>query len=241
MPALTIIIVNWNVRDLLRACLTSVLAGLEADALSAEVIVVDNNSADHSADMVSAEFPLVTLIANDRNLGFGTANNQGLAASTGENVLFLNPDTVVRPGTFGALLDFLAEHPEVACVGPRLLNPDGSTQPSRRGFPQLRTAFVESTPLQRYAGGLQSVRQFYRQDAPEDEAQQVDWIVGAAMLIRRSVLEEVGGFDESFFMYSEEMDLCFRIKQAGYQILVRSGWRDSSPRRGQQRTGPSPP
>ena len=236
MSALTVIIVNWNVRDLLRGCLTSVFEDLQRAGLSAvgtqrqrgdddddtlpeaEVFVVDNASADRSAEMVTEEFPAVRLISNHQNLGFGAANNQALVASAGENILFLNPDTVVRPGAISALLGFLTSNPRVACVGPRLLNPDGSTQSSRRTFPRLSTAFVESTILQRYFGGLQGVRNYYLESAPPDHPQEVDWLVGACLLVRRSALDSVGTFDERFFMYSEEMDLCYRFKKAGQEV-----------------------
>src|SRR5207253_346864 len=131
---------------------------------------------DGSAEMVRRDFPDVRLIANDHNAGFGAANNQALAQSESKFVLFLNPDTEVRPGAISRLLAFADQRPHVACVGPRLLNPDGSTQQSRRGFPHVATFFVESTMLQRYLGGLPALRRFYRADAPDDEPQQVDWV-----------------------------------------------------------------
>lgn len=215
MPQLTVIIVNWNVRELLRTCLCSMLSELDA---SGEVVVVDNASSDGSAEMLRADFPQVRLIANADNVGFGAANNQALAMSEAAYVLFLNPDTDVRPGAIGRLLSFMEERPRVACAGPRLLNPDGSTQSSRRSFPGVATAFVESTILQRWFGGLKALARFYRGDQPDDQPQPVDWLVGACLLMRRSALDEVGFFDERFFMYSEEMDLCYRLRQAGWEV-----------------------
>jgi len=103
-------------------------------------------------------------------------------------------------------------------VGPRLVKPDGSTQPSRLSFPGVGTAFVEGTVLQRYAGSIGALKRFYRAERPDDEPQQVDWLVGACLLVRRSALDEVGGFDERFFMYSAEMDLCYRLRQSGYEV-----------------------
>lgn len=214
MLQLTIVIVNWNVRDLLRACLTS----LRDEGPNTEIIVVDNASSDGSVEMVRHEFPAVRLIANDHNAGFGAANNQAVRESSSKYVLFLNPDTEARPAAVEHLLAFIDQRPQVACVGAKLLNPDGSVQPSRRAFPRIGTAFVESTMLQRYFGWLPSVRRFYRAELPHDQPQQVDWLVGACLLVRRSALDEVGGFDERFFMYSEEMDLCYRLKQAGYEV-----------------------
>ncbi len=212
MLQLTAIVVNWNVRDLLRTCLTSL------DLEDSEIIVVDNASSDGSVEMLQAEFPEVRVIANPENRGFGAANNQALALASGRYVLFLNPDTEVRPGAIQRLLAFIDQRPQVGCVGPRLLNADGSVQPSRRSFPRLATFLVESTMLQRYLAGLGSVKRFYRQQHSDDEPQPVDWLVGACLLVRRSVLDEVGGFDERFFMYSEEMDLCYRLRQAGYEV-----------------------
>jgi N-acetylglucosaminyl-diphospho-decaprenol L-rhamnosyltransferase len=212
---LSVIVVNWNVRDLLRACLRSVLDDWPDDV---EVVVVDNASRDGSVEMVRREFPDVRLIANADNVGFGAANNQALAESEGRYVLFLNPDTEIRPGAIRRLLAFIDQRPQVACVGPKLLNPDGSTQPSRRSFPSVATAFVESTVLQRRLGGLKAVSRFYRGGQPEDEPQRVDWLVGACLLMRRAALDEVGPFDERFFMYSEEMDLCYRLRRAGWEV-----------------------
>jgi len=216
MLELSVVIVSWNVRELLRVCLKSVEA--EVDNPRAEIIVVDNASADGSAAMVQAEFPAVALIANGCNAGFSAGNNQGLAISKARYVLFLNPDTEVRPGAIRRLLAFIDQRPRVGCVGPRLLNPDGTSQPSRRSFPRISTAFVESTVLQRYAGGLPALKHFYRAGVPEDWPQAVDWVVGACMLFRREVLDQVGGFDERFFMYTEEMELQFRLQRAGYEV-----------------------
>ncbi|HLQ33552.1 MAG TPA: glycosyltransferase family 2 protein [Chloroflexota bacterium] len=241
MLQLSVIVVNWNVRDLLRACLRSVererhpersegsfssqpgrsfvAAAPQDDMLpGTEIIVVDNASSDGSVEMVRGEFPNARLIANAENAGFGAANNQALSQSEGKYVLFLNPDTELRPGAVRRLLAFIDQRPRAGCVGPRLLNPDGSTQPSRRGFPGVGTFFVESTVLQRYLGSLPALQRFYRAELPEDEPQQVDWLVGACLLMRRGALDEVGAFDERFFMYSEEMDLCYRLRRAGYEI-----------------------
>ncbi len=222
MPQLSVIVVNWNVRELLRACLTSVRRELEVAGLgvpaNAEVIVVDNASTDGSVEMLRTDFPWVRLLANASNTGFGAASNQGLDLSGGRLAMFLNPDTELRPGAIARLLAFMDQREQAGCVGPLLLNPDGSVQPSRRSFPRVSTAFVESTVLQRYLGGLPLLRSFYRADTSEDQPQQVDWIVGACMLVRRSALDQVGGFDERFFMYSEEMDLCYRLRQAGFEV-----------------------
>jgi GT2 family glycosyltransferase len=216
----SIIIVNWNVRDLLRRCLAS-LPGAAGPHMRYEVIVVDNASHDDSGAMVRAEFPAVRLRANTTNRGFSGGNNDGIRLAQGRTLLLLNPDTEMQPGSLAALLVALDVAPEVGMVGPRLLYPDGSVQPSRRRFPTLATALLESTPLQPYLPNHPLLRRYYVADQPDDVEQDVDWITGACMLVRRAVIAQVGGFDEGYFMYSEELDLCRRIKEAGWRIVYQ--------------------
>lgn len=216
----SIIIVNWNVCALLRHCLAS-LPDAAGSRLRYEVIVVDNASDDDSVAMVRAEFPAVRLRANATNRGFSGGNNDGIRAGRGRTLLLLNPDTEMRPGSLAALLATLDAAPDVGLVGPRLLNPDGSVQPSRRRFPTLATALLESTPLQPYLPNHPLLRRYYVADRPDDREQEVDWITGACMLVRREVIAQVGGFDEGYFMYSEELDLCRRIKEAGWRIVYQ--------------------
>lgn len=216
----SIIIVNWNVCALLRRCLQS-LPGAAGPGLRVETIVVDNDSHDDSVAMVRAEFPAVRLLANTTNRGFSSGNNDGIRLAQGRTLLLLNPDTEMQPGSLAALLATLDAAPEVGMVGPRLLNPDGSVQSSRRRFPTLTTALLESTPLQPYFPDHPLLRRYYVADQPDDQAQDVDWITGACMLVRRSVIAQVGGFDEGYFMYSEELDLCRRIKAAGWRIVYQ--------------------
>jgi N-acetylglucosaminyl-diphospho-decaprenol L-rhamnosyltransferase len=217
VPTLSVIIVSWNVRDLLRACLSSVLRARD-EGLELEVIVVDNVSADGSVEMVRCEFPQVRVIANSENRGFTGGNNQGMAASGARYLMLLNPDTEVRGGALQTLVAYLEAHAAVGAVGPQLLNPDGSVQSSRRRFPTLAVAFFESTWLQsRMPRGL--LRRYYVQDHGDDETLAVDWVTGAALILRRTVYEQVGGLDEGFFMYSEELDWCRRIKAAGWQVV----------------------
>jgi len=216
-PTLSVIIVSWNVCDLLRACLSAVSRAQDR-GLALEVIVVDNVSADGSVEMVRREYPQVRVIANTENRGFTGGNNQGLALGAGRYLMLLNPDTEVQDGALQTLVDYLEAHAEVGAVGPQLRNPDGSVQSSRRRFPTLATAFFESTWLQRWAPrGL--LRRYYVQDRGDDETLAVDWVTGAALVVRRPVYEQVGGLDEDFFMYSEELDWCRRIKAAGWQVV----------------------
>jgi GT2 family glycosyltransferase len=214
----SIIIVNWNVCALLRRCLAGLPEAVGPD-IRTEVIVVDNASHDGSVAMVRAEFPAVRLLANRENRGFAGGNNQGMAAGRGRTLLLLNPDTEPAPGALAAMLATLDSAPGIGMVGPRLLNPDGSTQPSRRRFPTLVTALIESTPLQPYFPDHPLLRRYYVADRPATERQDVDWITGACMLVRRAVVQQVGGFDERYFMYSEELDWCRRIREAGWRIV----------------------
>ena len=216
-PECSIVIVSWNVRDLLRACLCSLPAAAGPD-LPVEVVIVDNGSTDGSAEMVRAEFPAVRLLAERQNHGYARGNNLGITASRGRLVLLLNCDTEMRPGSLAALIAYLDAHPAVGLVGPRLLNTDGSPQSSRRRFPTLATGLVESTPLQPFAAWLPALRRYYVLDRSDDTEQEVDWVTGACMLVRREALTAVGGFDPGYFMYSEELDLCRRIRQAGWRV-----------------------
>ncbi len=215
LPDLSILIVNWNVRDLLRECLRSIAAG--RGNLTLELIVVDSASADGSADMVATEFPWVTLIRCAENVGFPRGNNIALARARGRALLLLNPDTVIVGNALPTLLAYLDAHPDVGVVGPQLLNPDASVQSSRRRFPTVLTGYFESTWLQGLAPGL--LRRYYALDLPDDASADVDWLMGACLLVPRAVYEQVGGLDEGYFMYSEELDWCRRIKATGRRVV----------------------
>ncbi len=247
---LSIIIVNWNVWDLLRSCILSIERASRAlpDETAAlrefgphdppstlELIVVDNASTDATVDFLLARFPWVRLIANKRNLGFTAGNNLGYAASNGRFVFFLNPDTEVIADELGnnSLWDLysslaVADADElIALVGPRLRYGDGVWQNNRRTFPTRLTGFFESTRISNTLPYNPWIRKYYMANWVSDVGHDVDWIVGAAILARRSALEQVllpmvqGPFDESFFMYSEEIDLCHRLKNAGWRIAYR--------------------
>jgi GT2 family glycosyltransferase len=209
----------------LRAC----LASLRSAGLPTRTVVVDNASADGSAAMVRAEFPEVTLVESGANLGFTRGNNEGLRAlgvlgavgAMGDApplVLLLNPDAELLPGALAALAAALAAAPQAGLVGPLLLNPDGSVQSSRRRFPSVATALAESTPLAWHWPGNPWARRYHMADLPPTAAGPVDWVTGAAMLVRAEVLAALGGFDEGYFMYSEELDLCRRLRAAGWAV-----------------------
>ena len=214
---LSIIIVSYKVKELLINCLKSIYRQ-ESD-LNFEVIVVDNCSKDGSVKMVRELFPETKLLENKQNLGFAHANNQGFFQSNGRNILFLNPDTVVLPGAFKKTVRFIDQHPEIGVVGCKILNPDGSLQYSCRSFPNLLNYFLESTFLYKIFPGNRIVGRFYMTHFEYDLTEEVDVILGAFLLIKREVLKEVGKFDERFFIYSEETDLCYRVRKAGKKVL----------------------
>ncbi len=213
---LSFIIVSWNVRDLVRRALAS--TGADTAGIETETILVDNASRDGTVEMVRSEFPDVRLFANPDNRGFTRANNQGLALASGRCLFLLNPDAELIPGASRSMLDYMKANPQVGLIGPQLRYPDGSIQSSRRRFPTFATALLESTRLQQWFPRNRWLDRYYIRDRADDATQEVDWVVGAAMLLRREVYEQVGGLDEAFFMYSEELDWCYRIKQKGWRI-----------------------
>ncbi len=215
-PDLSIIIVNWNVRDLLRACLESIERG--RGNLDVEVIVVDSASSDGSVAMLTADFPWVTLVACSENVGFPKGNNLGIAKANGRYILLLNPDTVVLDNALTVMLSYLQSHPDVGIVGAQLLNADGSVQSSRRRFPTLATAFFESTWLESLAPAALLAR-YYARDLPDDQTADVDWVTGACMMAPRTAVAAIGGLDEAYFMYSEELDWCRRFKDADWRVV----------------------
>ena len=206
---LSILIVSWNVRELLAAALEALPAAAPA---TWEAIVIDNASQDDSAAMVAERFPDVTLIRNAANAGFGRANNQGIALARGRYVLFLNSDTVTPPAALARLVGFMDAHPEAGACGPRLLLPDGHPQPYAFGG-DPRPAYL----IRR--GWRRLVRDRALHDWAAGETQAVDWVSGACLLVRREALQQVGGFDEAFFMYFEDNDLCLRLRKAGWQVV----------------------
>lgn len=209
---LSVVVVSFNTRELLRQCLRSIYAQPPAGGL--EVWVVDNGSTDGSAAMVRAEFPAVHLVESPRNLGFAAANNLALPRCQGQYILLLNPDTALEEGALDALLSFMAAHPDAGAVGPRLVNPDGTPQPSGFRFPTLAMLFLDFFPLHpRLANSRLNGRYPHRQSPFL-----IDHPLGACLLVRREVVQKVGLLDEGYFMYCEEVDWCMRIKRAGWKI-----------------------
>lgn len=213
----SIIIVNWNTREILQNCLQSIYD--QTADIKFEVIVVDNASTDGSAEMVKQNYPQVRLIENAENLGFAAANNQGIAVAAGHYVLLLNSDTVILDNAVAKTVKVADAHPEAAVVTCRVLSKDRNLQPTCFMFPSLLNLLLSSSylyklfPKSRFFG-----REHMTWWTREDE-REVDVATGCFMLVRREAIQQVGILDESFFVYGEETDWCYRFKQAGWKIL----------------------
>lgn len=212
----SIIIVSFNTREILRECLLSVRK--ETKALQAQIIVVDNSSTDGSVDMVRQDFPEVLLIPSKVNLGFGPANNLGFEAANGRYVILLNSDAFFTPGALELSIQHMDATPDCGLGGGRLVGRDGAWQPSARMFPTVMNDLLVLSGL---AARFPKSRFFGRADrtwADEMDAAAVDWVPGAYSIIRAEALSEIGFFDPRFFLYYEEVDFCKRFKQKGYSI-----------------------
>ena len=204
--------VNYNARDHLVACIRS----LRDDGVE-EVVVVDNASSDGSLDAAGRADPAAVLVPTGGNLGFGAAANRGLAVASGEYVVVMNPDVVVEPGTMKVLVDAADRHPRLAVLGPRVENPDGTFYPSARTFPDLLEAAGHAflgfvAPDNRFS------RSYRMLDWDHSTPRHVDWVSGTCMLLRPAALAETGAFDEGYFMYVEDVDLCWRLWQSGWEV-----------------------
>lgn len=210
-PDVSVIVVSYNTKDLLRACLASAMRR------GTEIIVVDNGSADGSAEMVEREFPTVALIRAPGNIGFAAGNNLALRRARGRHCLLLNPDAALVDGTTDALAAYLDEHADVGVVGPTVRFPDGRFQSSGFDFPNVSSELRQSRSVEwlaRVMGG--GPRTAAAGADPED----VDWVDGACLMIRREVVDAVGLLDEQYFLYGEEVDWCYRVKRAGWRVVA---------------------
>jgi GT2 family glycosyltransferase/ABC-type polysaccharide/polyol phosphate export permease len=210
--AVSVAIVSFNTRRELQACLDSVVA--EAPR---EIVVVDNASTDGSVEMVRTQYPSVLLLANATNNGYGAAANQAIKSTRGDYVVLLNADTVLTAGAIGALATYLDRHREAAVVGPRLQYPDGKPQPSYFPFPGTLGWFVENEPMAWLLHCLPLGRERFLRLAPSTVDRVVPWVSGAALMLRRTAFDAVGGFHESYFMYFEEVDLCWGLRARQWQ------------------------
>ncbi|MFH1288582.1 MAG: glycosyltransferase family 2 protein [bacterium] len=215
---LTISIVNWNTKELLQNCLNSIFQNYTGSDF--EVIVIDNNSNDGSFEMLERYFPQVKKIKNKENQGFGKANNQGMAISKGRYILVLNPDIVIRKESIEKMLDFLDNNKDAGAVGAKLINPDGTIQMKGfyRKFPSLPQILLFKTVLHRIFIHFSGITSRYWEYQDTNSPHEVDQIPGACILVKREVLEKIGGFDEEYFIWYEDVDWCFRMKKTGWKL-----------------------
>lgn len=217
MIDLSIIIVNYNVKEFLLNLLDSIL--ISAKNISSEIIVVDNASDDGSVEILRERFPNVKLIANKINVGFGSANNQAMKIAAGNYFLLINPDTIVREDTFSKMIEFFEKTPQVGIAGCKVLNPDGTLQLAcRRSFPGPWTSFTKVIGLSRLFPKSRVFARYNLTYLNENQTYEVDAVSGAFLMIRRDVYEKVGGFDEQFFMYGEDLDLCYRAQKSNFKV-----------------------
>lgn len=219
MHDLSIIVVSYNTRALTRACLQSAFAGLERSGLRGDVWVVDNASADGSADMARAEFPQAHLIANAENRGFAAANNQAIAQSDARHVMLLNSDAEVRGDALGEMVRVLDARTQVGAVGARLVYPDSSFQHSAFRFPGFAQILLDFFPLHHRLLDSRINGRYPRRLYEGAEPFPVDHPLGAALMVHAETIRQVGPLDDGFFMYCEEIDWCWRMRKAGWEIL----------------------
>ncbi len=217
-PDISIVILNFNTRDLTRTCVATVLAS-RITPYTMEVIVCDNGSTDGSIEMLKKEFPTVRLIQNKKNIGFAAGNNPGIRASRGRYVLLLNSDTEVPPTTLATMVSFMDNHPEAGASTCKLLLPDGTMDPAcHRGFPTPWAAFTYLTRLEKIFPKTRLFGQYHQGYKDLATIHEVDCIVGAFFLVRREAMKEVGLLDEEYFMYGEDIDWAYRMRAKGWKI-----------------------
>ncbi len=215
---LSIIVVSYNTRQLLEQCIRSVYE--HTTHVNFELIVIDNNSSDGSPQMIRENFENAKLICNDKNVGFGSANNQGMRISRGKFLLLLNSDTIVFKDSILKLVQLLEQQPQIGMVGPKVLNKDWSLQPSFGTYPDLKSEFLRACLLDSHLT-RRAINRDARINGSEPFA--VDWVSGCCLMLRKPVFEQTGGFDENFFLFNEEVDWCLRARKAGWQIAYFPG------------------
>ncbi len=216
-PIVSALIVSQNVKDLLLQCMQALLASAEVPI---EVVVVDNDSSDGSAAAVTAEFPKATVLIQEKSIGYSRAANVGLERCTGRFVLLLNPDVMVDQQCVGRLADFLLTRPDAGAVGPRLQMPDGKIDPnSRRAFPVPSTLFYRTIGLSRLFPKSPRFGRHNMGFMDDSDAHEIDAGTGDCLMIRRAALDRVGFFDPRYFMYGEDIDLCYRLKLGGWKVF----------------------
>ncbi|UCB51985.1 MAG: glycosyltransferase family 2 protein [Candidatus Zixiibacteriota bacterium] len=213
---LSVIIVNYKTKDLLDRCLQSLLRSTQAAEF--EIIVIDNNSRDGSIHMLEKEYPQVTLIKNQENLGFAKACNQGIRIAEGKYVFILNPDTLIEDNTLANIIDFMESNPKVGIGGCHIYSRRGKPQSCFYKFPTLLSYFSRMLSLFRILPRSRLTQEFFWEYPDDNIARPVDRVLGAAMVLRKEAVEQIGLFDERYFMYAEELDLCYRARQGGWEV-----------------------
>ena len=215
---ISLIILNYQTKGMTLNCLKSIRE-TDWSGLEYEIIVIDNNSQDSLGEILAWQYPEVKFIQNKKNLGMGAGNNIGLARARGEYITIMNPDTMVFPDTFKQLHQFMVSHPQVGMVGPKQYNPDRTVQTSCYRWHKLLTPFYRRTPLGKTKTGRQDLARFLMQDFDKSVVKDVDWLLGSFLFMRASALKQVGNFDQRFFMYFEDTDLCRRFWQKHWRVV----------------------
>jgi GT2 family glycosyltransferase len=216
---LSIIIISTNEGRDLKSCLESIYSSMD-ESLSFEIYVVDNNCSDGTSEMVLKSFPDVKLIINDNKMGFAYNNNIVIKKSNTQFVLLLNPDTTVNIKRVKEMIDYCNDNPDVALCGPKLLNPDGSLQYNCRRFPTISAVLMRWASIDKYFPNNSILKKYMMKDVDHNKIINADWLLGAFLLIKREVFDQVGYFDEKFWpLYYEDVDLCYRIKKAKYKVV----------------------
>lgn len=214
-PPLSVVIVNWNAGEYLPPCLSSIFE----QGVEVEVIVVDNASTDGSPQKAKQLFPQIKLLLMGENKGYSAGCNRGIKHSKGKFILILNPDTIVLPGAFSQLLDFAQKHPEAGIIGPQMIGFDGKVQMSCRRFPSYETGLFRGTFLERLMPKSRTLSRYLLSNWDHSQPRVVDWVSGAGMLLRREFLQEAGIFDETFYMYCEDVDMGMRAKEFAWKVM----------------------
>lgn len=217
----SIIILNYKSRGLVKQCVKTI--GLCAPQLSYEIIVVDNDSGDGVGAMLAERFPEVTFIQSPANIGYAAGNNLGINVAKGRYICIMNPDITVRPGAIEEMVAYMDRHNDVGILGPKLVHPDGSIDVSCYRFPSYAIPVYRRTPLGKLPAGRRAVSHYLMEDYDRAETRDVDWLLGAVLLVRRDALAKVGLLDERFFLYFEDTDWCRRFWQAGYRVVYHTG------------------
>jgi len=216
---LSVILVNYNNGTAIASCLSTIFRYLSPRSGEYEVLVVDNSSTDNSRQLLHEGFPGLNLIENPKNVGFSRAVNQAFRRSRGKYILLLNPDMTVLPESVNKMTGFMDDHPQVGLLLPKLLNPDGTLQLSCRTFYDFPILFFRKTPLGKMFPNHRVIRRHLMMDWNHEKAREVDWGLGACMLLRRAAISGNDLLDERFFLYFEDVDLCFRLKKEGWKVI----------------------